>query len=90
MSLPVRPTTSDPPPRPPTDAELEVASLLLRGLTHAAIARVRGTAKRTIVNQLGSLYRKLGCASRSDLVAHFSARRPAPSPTRSSHAKHVA
>ena len=52
-----------------TPAEREVASLVLDGLSNAAIARRRSTAVRTIANQVGSLLRKLDLSSRCELAA---------------------
>ena len=60
--------------RKPTKAEIAVVRLALRGLPHSAIARARGVSRRTVVNQLGSLYRKLGCTSRAELLAQVAAR----------------
>jgi DNA-binding NarL/FixJ family response regulator len=59
--------------RPPqwallTDAEAEVVRLALAGLGNAEIARRRGTCERTVANQLASIFRKLGVASRSELA----------------------
>jgi DNA-binding CsgD family transcriptional regulator len=90
VSLPERCSAAEPAPRAPTSTELAIAMLVLRGLSPAGIASLRGRSKRTIVNQLGSLYRKLGCASRSDLLAHFAARGADSIPAESLHAKHVA
>ncbi len=52
-----------------TAAERQVASDAAAGLSNAAIAKKRGRAVRTIANQLASVYRKLGIASRSELAA---------------------
>ncbi|QDG49418.1 hypothetical protein FIV42_01295 [Persicimonas caeni] len=54
-----------------TDAEREVARLLYEGLSNREIAEHRGTATRTVANQLASIYAKLGVASRDDLVQHL-------------------
>jgi DNA-binding NarL/FixJ family response regulator len=40
------------------------------GLSNAAIARARGRSPRTIANQLQSIYRKLGVASRAEMTAY--------------------
>ena len=45
-------------------AEREVVDLVLAGLPNDAIAARRGTSARTVANQLQSIYRKLGVASR--------------------------
>lgn len=50
-------------------AEREVAALAVAGLSNAAIAALRGTAPRTIANQLARVYRKLGVGARAALVA---------------------
>jgi len=52
-----------------TDAEREVALLLLAGLSNAQIAERRHAAVRTVCNQVQGLYRKLGVSSRSELAA---------------------
>ncbi len=52
-----------------TPAERAILSALLRGLSNAEIARTRGTSRNTIVNQVGSIFRKLGVRSRSELQA---------------------
>jgi DNA-binding NarL/FixJ family response regulator len=49
--------------------ELEVCSMLLRGHTHEQIAKARGTAPRTIANQLGSVFGKLGASGRMAVIA---------------------
>jgi DNA-binding CsgD family transcriptional regulator len=52
-----------------TDAEREVALLLLQGATNREIGIRRGRAERTVANQVQSLYRKLGVRSRAELAA---------------------
>ncbi len=52
-----------------TKAEREVALLVLRGLSNAAIAKQRRCAVRTVANQLQAIYRKLGVGSRAELGA---------------------
>ncbi len=52
-----------------TASEREVLRLLSEGWTNAAIARERGTSERTVANQVGSLLRKSGHASRRGLAA---------------------
>lgn len=47
-----------------TPAELDVARLLHDGLSNAEIAAARGSALRTVANQVASILRKLGVASR--------------------------
>lgn len=52
-----------------TNAEREVAGLVLGGLSNQAIARRRKVSLRTIVNQVSSIYRKLAVRSRRELSA---------------------
>jgi DNA-binding NarL/FixJ family response regulator len=47
--------------------EREVARYLLDGLTTAHIAELRGSAYRTVANQIASIYEKVGAQSRADL-----------------------
>jgi DNA-binding CsgD family transcriptional regulator len=56
-----------------TDAERVVLRELLAGKSNAEIAGARGTSPRTVANQISSLYRKLGVASRAELAARFGA-----------------
>lgn len=52
-------------------AEKEVALLLLKGLSHKEIARVRGIADATARQQATAVYRKAGLEGRNDLAAFF-------------------
>ncbi len=52
-----------------TDAEREVVTSVLDGKSNAAIAEERGRSVRTVANQVNSVFRKLGVASRAELVA---------------------
>lgn len=52
-----------------TPAQREVAALLLSGLTNAEIAGRRGTAVRTVANQVASVFERLGVRSRLELFA---------------------
>jgi len=54
-----------------TNAESEVALLLLKGLSHKEIATVRNTSERTIREQARGVYRKAGLPGRSALSAFF-------------------
>jgi DNA-binding CsgD family transcriptional regulator len=54
---------------PLTAAEREVITALLEGQGYAAIARRRARSVDTVAKQAGSAFRKLGVASRSELVA---------------------
>jgi DNA-binding CsgD family transcriptional regulator len=55
-----------------TVAEREVALLAIQGATNAAIAARRGAAERTVANQLGAVFGKLGVHSRAELAALLS------------------
>src|SRR5919201_151797 len=50
-----------------TGAERQVAGLMLAGLTNEEIARWRGSAPRTIANQVASVFKKLNIQSRREL-----------------------
>jgi DNA-binding CsgD family transcriptional regulator len=52
-----------------TCAELDVAEAVIDGHTSRQIATRRGVSERTVANQLGQIYRKLGLCSRHELVA---------------------
>lgn len=54
-----------------TEAEKEVAVLLLKGLSHKEVAEVRGTSERTARGQAREVYRKAGLDSRAALSAFF-------------------
>ncbi len=58
-----------------TRVERLVARDAARGLSTAEIARRRKRSPRTIANQLASIYRKLGIASRAELAVHLHGRR---------------
>ncbi len=53
-------------------AERAVVRAACRGTPSAVIAGVRGTSRRTVENQLGAIYRKLGVHSRTELAARLS------------------
>ena len=55
-----------------TAAEREVLQAVLDGRTNASIARDRGTAVRTVANQVAALFRKFGASSRLDLARRAS------------------
>jgi DNA-binding CsgD family transcriptional regulator len=63
------PAFASPLPEALSAAEREVCQLLLSGASNAEIAERRGTKVRTIANQVASILRKLGAASRSELPA---------------------
>jgi len=54
---------------PLTDAEREVAIMLMQGATYATIAGSRNTSEHTIANQVQAIYGKLGVRSRTELAA---------------------
>jgi DNA-binding CsgD family transcriptional regulator len=54
-----------------TACEREVAAAAAAGLSNQEIAVKRGTATRTVANQLASIYRKLGVGSRAELAAYW-------------------
>ena len=54
-----------------TDAEREVAFLLLKGLSLREIAGLRETSERTVRQQSLAVYRKAGLAGRAELSAFF-------------------
>jgi len=66
--------SGDPQPDVPaglTGAEADVARLALEGLSNKQIAARRGTSPCTVANQMASLFRKLGLASRPELLARL-------------------
>ena len=54
-----------------TEAERDVALLLLKGLSHKEIAAARHTSEGTVRQQSLAIYRKAGLTSRSSLAAFF-------------------
>lgn len=54
-----------------TDAEREVALLLLKGLSLKEVGAVRDTSERTARQQARAVYRKGGLAGRAELSAFF-------------------
>lgn len=54
-----------------SEAEHEVALLLLKGLSHKEIAEIRNVGEATVRQQAGSIYRKAGLGGRRDLAAFF-------------------
>jgi DNA-binding CsgD family transcriptional regulator len=54
-----------------SEAEYEVALLLLRGLSHKEIANARKTSETTVRQQAQALYRKSGLGGRNELSAFF-------------------
>lgn len=51
-----------------TGSEVAVVELVCAGLSNAEIAARRGSSKRTIANQLASIFKKLSVGSRHELI----------------------
>jgi DNA-binding CsgD family transcriptional regulator len=64
-------------PDPLTPRERQVASLAAAGVASAAIAEQLGVSRRTVDNQLGRVYTKLGISGRSELASVLDGARPA-------------
>ena len=60
------------PPRALSPSEREVLSLVVAGATNREIAKARRVSERTIANQVASILRKLGAASRFELIHRHS------------------
>lgn len=54
-----------------SEAEKEIALLLLKGLSHKEIAEIREVSEATVRQQAGAIYRKAGLSGRRDLAAFF-------------------
>jgi DNA-binding CsgD family transcriptional regulator len=54
-----------------TEAEKEIAILLLRGLSNQQIAAIRGKSLKTIENQAFSIYQKSGTTGKLEFIAYF-------------------
>lgn len=54
-----------------SEAESDIAMLLLKGLSHKEIATLRNTSERTVRQQATSVYQKSGLSGRSELSAFF-------------------
>ena len=54
-----------------TASESDVATLMLKGLSHKEIARVRNSSAATVRQQAAAIYGKSGLASRAELAAFF-------------------
>jgi DNA-binding NarL/FixJ family response regulator len=68
LSYPVAPLRA---PTGLTRAEGDVAIAFAKGQSMRAIAAMRGTATRTVANQMRAIYAKLGVQSRADLAARL-------------------
>jgi DNA-binding NarL/FixJ family response regulator len=62
-----------------TDAEREVALLVVDGSTNAEIGSARGSSPRTVANQVAAVFRKLEAHGRLELVRRLIHRRPSQS-----------
>lgn len=54
-----------------TKAERAVALLALEGRSDAEIAALRGVSRRTVANQIASVFKKLGVSSRVELATRL-------------------
>jgi DNA-binding NarL/FixJ family response regulator len=65
--------STEPAPTPDglSAAESEILARIVRGESNATIARARRTSVRTVANQVASLLRKTGAASRYELIRRF-------------------
>jgi DNA-binding CsgD family transcriptional regulator len=61
-----------------TSSEMRVAQMAAAGSSNRDIAQTLFVTAKTVENQLGSTYRKLGINSRQDLPGALAAQRPAP------------
>jgi len=61
-----------------SEAELEIVIAVLRGHSNQQIATARGRSTRTVINQLASVYEKLGIHSRRELVIRCGGETPLP------------
>jgi DNA-binding CsgD family transcriptional regulator len=59
-----------------TQAEREVALLVVDGSTNAEIGSVRGSSPRTVANQVASVFRKLEAHGRLELVRRLVSKKP--------------
>ncbi len=53
-----------------TEREVEVLTLIARGLRNAEVAEILGLAQTTIASYIKSVYRKLGISSRAEASWH--------------------
>ncbi len=65
LTFPIRPATL---PETFSAAEREIALAVLEGRSNASIAAERRTSVRTVANQIGAMFRKLGVHSRPEFV----------------------
>jgi DNA-binding CsgD family transcriptional regulator len=72
LSFPALPVVSDDITGMLSPAEREVLSAVLTGASNVEIAHSRRTSPHTVMNQLASMFRKLGVSSRWELIARCS------------------
>lgn len=58
-----------------TAAERDVLDRIVHGDSNAEIARARSSSERTVANQVASLLRKTGAASRFELIRRYAGAR---------------
>lgn len=61
-------------------AEFAVVRLVVDGRSHAEIAVLRRCSRRTVANQLASVFQRLSVSGRAELLLHLSAQRAAGQP----------
>ncbi|SPH24556.1 hypothetical protein DEA8626_03608 [Defluviimonas aquaemixtae] len=71
-----------------TDAEADVAALMLKGLSHKEIATLRESGEATVRQQAAVVYRKSGLGSRAQLTGYFLEDLLAPVAERSADHRH--
>ena len=54
-----------------SDAEVEIGILMIKGMSIAEIAALRGRSQATVKAQNSSIYQKSGMANRAQLVSYF-------------------
>jgi DNA-binding CsgD family transcriptional regulator len=59
-----------------SSTEAEIVLALLEGASHRQVARARGTAERTVANQVASIFRKLRVRSQLELFVALRPRTP--------------
>ena len=67
----VPPSDSNSPTGGLTASECDVASLMLKGLSHKEIAQIRNSSAATVRQQAAAIYGKSGLTSRAELAAYF-------------------
>lgn len=54
-----------------SEAERDIAFLLLKGIGPKQIAEMRNSSEKTVRHQIGAIYKKSGLKGREELTAHF-------------------